>query len=134
MNRPRILASLLAVLMGSVLAQAPQSVNIRGTVSSFDGRTIRVDIQNEFLIARDAGGTVLAVVPDRICLVDEDTGEPIGTEAIRYGLRVAVLGIPAPVELKTPEALEIVGPAAFGYRDVTFAPMAGTYGSGVRRA
>ena len=43
MNRPRILASLLAVLMGSVLAQAPQSVNIRGTVSSFDGRMIRVD-------------------------------------------------------------------------------------------
>jgi uncharacterized protein len=96
------------------------------------GRTLTIDIQNEYLIARDGEGRVLAVVPDLVCLVDEDTGEPIGTEAIRYGLRVAVLGIPAPVELKTPEALAVVGPAAFGYHDVTFTPMPGTYGAGLR--
>ena len=96
------------------------------------GRALSIDFQNENLIATDDTGRVLAVVPDLICIVDEDTGEPIGTEAIRYGLRVAVLGIPAPVELKTPRALEVVGPAAFGYPHVPFVPMAGVYGVGVR--
>ena len=41
-----------------------------------------------------------------------------GTEMLRYGLRVAVLAMPAPRELKTPEALAVVGPGAFGYPEV----------------
>ena len=69
-------------------------------------------------------GDVLCTVPDLITLVSLDDGEPIGTEALRYGLRVAVLAMPAPKELKTPEALAVVGPGAFGY-DVEFQPMAG---------
>ncbi len=97
-----------------------------------NGRSLTIDFQNENLIATDDEGRVLAVVPDLICIVDEDTGEPIGTEAIRYGLRVAVLGIPAPAELKTPEALAVVGPAAFGYPKVPYEPMPGVYGAGVR--
>ena len=44
-----------------------------------------------------SGGEMLAVVPDLICIVDQDTAEPITTEIVRYGLRVVVLGIPAPV-------------------------------------
>lgn len=70
---------------------------------------------------------MLAVVPDLICLVDADTAEPVTTEVARYGLRVAVLGIPAPAMLKTPEALAVVGPAAFGYRDVPYVPLPGRY-------
>ena len=92
------------------------------------GRALRVDFQNENLIARTSAGDILAVVPDLICLVDEDTAEPITTEILRYGLRVTVLGIPAPEMLKTPEALEVVGPEAFGYADVPFIPLPGTFG------
>jgi hypothetical protein len=95
------------------------------------GRSLRIDFQNENLIARDGAGEVLAVVPDLICIVDEDTAEPITTEIVRYGLRVAVLAIPAPAMLKTPEALAVIGPAAFGYPDVPYLPMAGTYASGL---
>jgi DUF917 family protein len=69
------------------------------------GRTLEIDLQNEYLIARADDGEVLAVVPDLICLVDADTAEPVTTEVVRYGLRVVVLGIPAPELLKTPEAL-----------------------------
>ena len=54
-----------------------------------------------------------------------ENGEPIGTEMLRYGLRVAVIGMPAPVELKTPEALAVVGPEAFGYEGVPFEPLPG---------
>ena len=92
------------------------------------GRSLRIDFQNENLIARRDDGVVLAVVPDLICLVDADTAEPITTEIVRYGLRVAVLGIPAPAQLQSDAALAVVGPAAFGYADVVYRPLPGAYG------
>jgi DUF917 family protein len=79
--------------------------------------------QNEHLIAWH-NGEVICTVPDLISILNLDDGEPIGTEMLRYGLRVAVIGMPAPRELKTPTALQFVGPAAFGY-DVPFTPMPG---------
>jgi uncharacterized protein len=91
------------------------------------GETVVIDFQNENLIARTPGGRVLAVVPDLICLVDADTAEPVTTEVLRYGIRVQALGIPAPDELKTPEALDFIGPAAFGYPDVEYIPMPGSF-------
>ena len=84
---------------------------------------LEIDFQNENLIAR-GNGEVLCTVPDLITLVTLEDGEPIGTESLRYGLRVAVLALPAPKELKTPEALAVVGPRAFGY-DVDFVPLPG---------
>ena len=92
------------------------------------GRGLRIDFQNENLIARASDGEILAVVPDLICLVDEDSAEPITTEVVRYGLRGVVLGIPAPAMLKTPQALRVIGPGAFGYTDVPFVPLPGVYG------
>jgi DUF917 family protein len=73
------------------------------------------------------GEEVIAVTPDLICLVDELTAEPVTTEVVRYGLRVAVLGIPAPPQLRTEAALAVVGPGAFGY-DVPYRPLPGVYG------
>lgn len=88
------------------------------------GAEMVIDFQNENLIAR-LDDQILATVPDLISLIGLEDGEPIGTESLRYGLRVAVLGMPAPKELKTPRALEFVGPAAFGYPNVAFTPMPG---------
>ena len=102
-------------------------VNLEGTGPNA-GQTLKIDFQNENLVARTNDGEILAVVPDLICLVDEDTAEPITTEILRYGLRVVVVGIPAPELLKTPEALEVVGPAAFGYPEVPYTPLAGVFG------
>ncbi len=94
-------------------------------ISAFDryDYQLEIDFQNENLIAR-SNGEVLCAVPDLITLVTLDEGEPIGTESLRYGLRVAVLALPAPKELKTAEALAVVGPRAFGY-DVDFVPLPG---------
>ncbi len=94
-------------------------------ISAFDryDHQLEIDFQNENLIAR-SNGEVLCAVPDLITLVTLDAGEPIGTESLRYGLRVAVLALPAPKELKTAEALAVVGPRAFGY-DVDFVPLPG---------
>jgi DUF917 family protein len=44
---------------------------------------------------------------------------------LRYGQRIAVLGLPAHPLMRSPEALKVVGPAAFGYPEITFNPMEG---------
>ncbi|HVO42020.1 MAG TPA: DUF917 domain-containing protein [Aggregatilineales bacterium] len=87
------------------------------------GELMEIVFQNEHLIAWH-NGDVVCTVPDLVSILNLDDGEPIGTEMLRYGLRVAVIGMPAPRELKTPAALRLVGPAAFGY-DVPFVPMPG---------
>lgn len=87
------------------------------------GEVCTIEFQNEFLICR-VGGEVRATTPDLICIVDAETAEPVSTEVLRYGLRVAVLGLPAPQQLRTPQALAVVGPRAFGY-DVEYRPLPG---------
>lgn len=94
----------------------------------FAGESGRIDLQNEFLVFRREG-TVEAVVPDLIVVLDSDTGLPITTEMLRYGQRIAVLGLPCHDLLRTPEALEIVGPVAFGYPEIPYRPMPRTGGA-----
>jgi DUF917 family protein len=78
------------------------------------GPTLRVDFQNENLVAW-AGDQPVASVPDLICIVASADAEPVTTEVLRYGQRVAVLAIPCHPLLATETALEVVGPRAFGY-------------------
>ena len=80
-----------------------------------------MDIQNEFLTAR-VGPRVLATVPDLICMLDNDTVQPITQETLRYGQRVTVMGISAPEILRTEQALNVVGPECFGI-DVEYIPV-----------
>ncbi|WP_105420503.1 MULTISPECIES: DUF917 domain-containing protein [Neorhizobium] len=86
------------------------------------GQVAGVAIQNEFLIFR-RNGKVEVTVPDLIVLLDVDTGYPITTEMLRYGQRVAVLAIPCHDLLRSAQALEVVGPKAFGYPEITFTPL-----------
>ena len=61
-------------------------------------------------------------VPDLITMVEEDTGEPLTTEQLRYGFRVIVLGMPAHPHWRTEKGLAVVGPRYFGY-DVDYSPI-----------
>jgi DUF917 family protein len=79
------------------------------------GRMLRLEIQNENLAALE-DGDVRACVPDIITVLDAGTGGTIVTERLRYGQRVSVIAYPSPELWRTPEALEIVGPQAFGYQ------------------
>lgn len=94
-------------------------VDVGGTGTD-DGKRMRIQFQNENLVAELDGG-IVATVPDLICIVAQDDAEPITTELLRYGYRVVVLVIPAQPLLCTAEALAVVGPAAFGY-DVPYRP------------
>jgi DUF917 family protein len=96
-------------------------VTIEG-VDAHAGHRLEISFQNENLIAWLDDEPVVTV-PDLICIVNGEDGEPITTELLRYGYRVAVLGIPCSPMLTTPEAVQVVGPAAFGYEDIDFVPL-----------
>ncbi|WP_125615783.1 DUF917 domain-containing protein [Specibacter cremeus] len=81
--------------------------------SAPDEPELVIRFQNENLVAT-LGDTVLAVVPDLICVLDAETAEPITTERLRYGQRVSVIGISTPAMMRTQEALDTFGPACFG--------------------
>ena len=85
------------------------------TIETIEGRLLIVDFQNENLVAR-YGDEIVASVPDLITLVEQDSGEPLSTETVKYGCRISVLLLPAPESMVTPQALNFVGPHVFGYK------------------
>ena len=87
----------------------------------WQGSEAVIELQNEYLICR-VDGTIVAIVPDLITMVDSDRGTPITTEVVRYGVRATIIGIPAPEQLTTDQALKFVGPHAFGY-DLPYMPL-----------
>lgn len=77
-------------------------------------REMRVEFQNENLVAFE-GQRVLATVPDLICLIDHETARPVLNEAVAYGQRLDVIGLPCAPEWQRDGWLDLVGPRAFGY-------------------
>lgn len=116
--------SLLAIERGSVLANgkildAERHVTegfVRGRVrlACTEAPEIIVSFQNEYMLV-ESDTRRLAMVPDLIALFDSERGEPLGTEALRYGQQVTAVRLPPLARHLTPEALAVVGPRAFGY-------------------
>lgn len=75
-----------------------------------------IEFRNENTIAR-IGDQVVAIVPDLITVLDLDSATAITTEALRFGQRVRVLAIATPPIMRTPEALSVWGPHAFGLEE-----------------
>ncbi len=90
------------------------------------GRQVRIDFQNEHLLARvgtpGAWETVLVSTPDLIAVLDFETGTPITTEGLRYGQRVTVIGIPCHPLWRTPRGLELAGPRYFRW-SIEYVPL-----------
>lgn len=76
--------------------------------------TLSLSFQNEHLVAQ-LDGQVLVTTPDLIIVLEHDTGEPITTEALRYGQRVRVIAAPADERWHSERGLALAGPAYFGY-------------------
>ena len=87
----------------------------------FAGSRLALDFQNEHLIVR-VDGAVAATTPDLIAVLDAETAAPITTEAMRYGMRVAVIAIPCAPQWREPNALQLVHPRYFGY-DIDYVPV-----------
>jgi DUF917 family protein len=104
----------------TVAGFARGKVDFQG-LGEYQGGNMAIEFQNENLIARQ-DDLIVCTVPDLICIVDTDTGAPVTTELLRYGLRVTVLAFPSPSLWTTQEGLAVVGPRAFGY-EVDYSPL-----------
>ncbi|GKU08117.1 hydantoin utilization protein a [Fusarium langsethiae] len=113
--------------MGSVVI-APLSGDEREThgsskqsITSGDKHMV-IPFQNEYLYAAlsDADGSeesqeVVCTVPDLISILGQD-GEGIGSQDLRYGLRVNVVALPAHPLWKTDKGMKVGGPEGFGLK------------------
>jgi uncharacterized protein len=78
------------------------------------GRLIRLELQNEHLVALERG-RLLASVPDLITVLDSETADAIATESIRYGQRVTVIAFACDPVWRTERGIAVAGPRAFDY-------------------
>jgi uncharacterized protein len=78
------------------------------------GRLLVLRFQNEHLVA-EIDGAAVATTPDLIIVLDTESGQPITTEALRYGQRVSVLAAPSDERWHSPAGIDLVGPRYFGY-------------------
>lgn len=96
------------------------SATVEG-LGAASGRVLRLEIQNENLVALE-DGEVRAMVPDIITVCDTQTGHAIHTERLRYGQRVTVIAFACDPIWRTEPGLALAGPRAFGY-DLDFVPI-----------
>jgi DUF917 family protein len=85
------------------------------------GRLLRLELQNENLVALERG-RVLASVPDLISILDNETAGAIATERITYGQRVTVIAFACDPVWRTSKGIDLTGPRAFGY-DFDYTPV-----------
>jgi DUF917 family protein len=91
-------------------------------VEAYRGKTLRLDFQNEFLIA-ERDNEVLATTPDLISVVEADSGTPVTTDSLKYGQRLVTLAWPCNPQWRTPQGIDLVGPRYFKY-DHDYVPLA----------
>ncbi|KXJ86069.1 hypothetical protein Micbo1qcDRAFT_219929, partial [Microdochium bolleyi] len=105
-----------------------------GDASSPEARHMRLPFQNEYLYAElfepgqpvDKRGEIMCTVPDLISLVGTD-GYALGTQDLRYGVRVTVVAFTAHPHWATEKGIEVGGPKEFGYTDLDYIPLGTPY-------
>jgi DUF917 family protein/N-methylhydantoinase A/oxoprolinase/acetone carboxylase beta subunit len=103
-----------------------QSSNHRSTHVA-QGGVLKVPFKNENIYAEhtveDGSINIIASVPDLIAILDNGSGKALGVPEFKYGYQVTVIGITcSPRWVDTPEALQVGGPAAFGF-DHSYVPV-----------
>jgi DUF917 family protein len=74
---------------------------------------LRIEVSNEYLVVMEFG-SVVARVPDLICLLDTRSGTPILAEQIGWGMEVDVLALPAPERWQRDGLWKRVNPEIYG--------------------
>ncbi len=88
------------------------SIAITGT-ADYSGQHFKISVKNENMVGwlNDA---VAVTIPDLICLLDRDSGQPVTNPHAFVGQHVAVVLLPAPTEFQTEKALAVFGPSYAG--------------------
>lgn len=105
--------------MGTVIV-GPANDDSKQATSASNNSHMVIPFQNEYLYAAlgDSKGSedsqkIVCTVPDLISILGQD-GEAIGSQDLRYGLRVSVIALPAHPLWKTEQGLKVGGPEGFG--------------------
>ncbi|MGB9553451.1 MAG: DUF917 domain-containing protein, partial [bacterium] len=77
--------------------------------------------KNENIVAW-RNGKLDATVPDLICVIAEDAEIPVTNPYLEAGMKVTVVGLPAPEEWRSEKALRVFGPKSFGF-DFDYKPL-----------
>lgn len=85
------------------------------TITSFNEK-MTVYYQNEYLMVYKNGKSI-ATTPDIIIPLEQETGLPITSESLIFGLRVTLVKIAGPDIWKTEQGLKYVGPNYFGFTE-----------------
>ncbi|KAI1205190.1 DUF917-domain-containing protein [Annulohypoxylon truncatum] len=107
--------------MGSVLIAPFNDEETASNTGIDDQRHMIIPFQNEFLYAAytDSNGAeeseIVCTVPDLISILGQD-GEALGSQELRYGLQVSVIGMPSHPLWKTDIGLKVGGPEGFGLK------------------
>lgn len=80
-----------------------------------------LEFQNENLVCL-VDGIPHCLTPDLITVLDLETGMPITTEGLKFGMRCLVFALPADDKWKTEIGIKTVGPRYFGY-DYDYIPL-----------
>jgi len=118
-ERRRFLAETSGCLlfMGTVLEVRQRTAGAHGVVTvehaADPGRTLRIEMADEYLLALD-DGEITGCVPEIISVLDARSWRPISAERVADGQYVHVLRFPAPPQWDHPRARALGGPVAFG--------------------
>lgn len=99
------------------------NIHIAGA-DAHQGSTYHITVKNENMMSR-LNGEVDVTIPDLICCIDLDKGEPITNPHYTLGMNVAVIVLPAPKEFTTERGLKAFGPAYIGL-DTPYKPAIST--------
>ena len=92
-----------------------------GGEGDYFGSEYKIWFKNENIIAW-RGQKIDVTVPDLICMICDDNKEPLTNPNYEVGMKVSVIGLPAPKEWRTDEGLKVFGPRHFGY-DIEYIPI-----------
>ena len=119
-----VLAPLSSDEIEQPTAHAESAVSSQISANTEETRQLIIPFQNEYLYAAHVNDTeqledfskqdIICTVPDLISILGQD-GEAIGSQELRYGLRVQVIGMPAhPLWTGDERGLNVGGPKGFG--------------------
>lgn len=93
--------------------------------AEYQGNEYHIWYKNEHM-ASWKDGKIDITVPDLICVFDENENEPLLNPHIHKGIKVSVIGLPAPEQWRTARGIEIFGPRYFGI-DADYLPIEEKY-------
>lgn len=91
------------------------SFSIKG-LHNYRHKEMRLYYRYENLVAY-IDNQLVACVPDLITIIDLNQLRPISIAELQVNTKIAVIGLPSPLQLRTDKALSIIGPKSFGFKN-----------------